>query len=271
MVNIGDPAPNFSGNDIFTDQDWSLTNHQGKVVLIAFNGIPWCAPCRFEVPVIQELWDDLQGTSCFNYEFVLVNSSFGQLDEAKDFLSDNNISIPFIEDSSIDNLYEVTGVPTVFILDKDHKICAKMVGASPPAQELKDKILNALKECGLNCRPEIGPVYDGPNPYVIFHEAAKIIVGIAEGGGGIIFPKGPVPPRDPLRVMNKNKRDLLTAFSINQLANQISDIGLQRDLELRSLKAMETSLKQLVKKAELKPAVHEKDWMPLPKDSHECS
>ena len=37
MVNIGEPAPNFSGNGVLTGQDWSLSDHQGKVILIAFN------------------------------------------------------------------------------------------------------------------------------------------------------------------------------------------------------------------------------------------
>ena len=186
-------------------------------------------------------------------------------------MNDNNISIPFIEDNSIHNLYDVTAVPTVFVLDKDHKICAEMVGAGPPADEVKDKIHHALKECGLNCRPEIGIVNHHRDPDAVFREAIRIIVGIIQGGGGFTFPGGPVPPIDPLRTMDKNKRDMLTALAISQLANKITDIGAQRDLEIRSLQSAQTAIKNLMKKAELKPTSLEKNWMPLPKDSRECS
>jgi len=264
VVNVGDQAIQFSGKDVLTETDWSMSDHQGKIMLICFNGLPWCPPCRFEVPILQKLWNEVQVT-CSNVEFVIVNTDNGDFNGLEAFLNDNNISITVIEDPSILSSYEITGVPTLVFLDKDHKVCAIKVGASPPESVLKSEIRNTLENCGLQCSTQ-------PDYYGHFRAVAQILFGVTNDGGGFIIKGGkliPVPPWDPLHTMDIDKRDALTALAISQLANLLTDIGAQRDLEIRSLKAADIAVKSLMKKAELKPASLEKNWMPLPRISHE--
>ena len=264
MVNVGDQAIEFSGKDVLTETDWSMSDHQGKLILIAFNGFPWCPPCKAEVPVLQEIWNVAKLCSS-NLEFVIVNDKLGeQTDGLKAFLNDENISITVIEDHSIRISYEVGAVPTLVFLDKDHKVCAKKQGYEGEG-DTKSYINNILENCGLECNAQ-------SDYYGQFRAVAQILFGVTSDGGGITISGGkfiPVPPWDPLRTMDVDKRDALTALAISQLANLLTDIGARRDLEIRSLKAADTAMKNLMKKAELKPASREKNWMALPRNSHE--
>lgn len=36
MLNVGDPAPNFSGNDFINGGVFTLSDHQGEAILVAF-------------------------------------------------------------------------------------------------------------------------------------------------------------------------------------------------------------------------------------------
>ncbi len=38
MVNIGDPAPDFTGQDVVGGQTFKLSDHFGKVIVLAFVG-----------------------------------------------------------------------------------------------------------------------------------------------------------------------------------------------------------------------------------------
>ena len=38
MPNVGDPAPNFTGQDVITGQTFTLSDYFGKVIVLAFVG-----------------------------------------------------------------------------------------------------------------------------------------------------------------------------------------------------------------------------------------
>ena len=136
MLSIGDQAPNFSGDDTQGSGTFTLSDHTGQVVVVAFNGISWCGPCRFEAPLLQELWVEMQPQGV---KFVMV--SVGE--DLADFtagLASFGITMPALYDSSIAVEYDVAAVPQLFILDRDLRVFQIHTGASPPADELKDRL-----------------------------------------------------------------------------------------------------------------------------------
>ena len=136
MADIGDQAPNFSGDDVQGGGTFSLSDHAGQVVVVAFNGISWCGPCRFEAPILQELWVEMEP---LGVQFVMI--SVGE--DVAAFtagLASFGITMPALWDAAIATAYGVPLVPTLFILDRDLQVFQIHVGAGPPADELKESI-----------------------------------------------------------------------------------------------------------------------------------
>ena len=109
----------------------------GSITLLNF-WAPWCPPCRQEMPSIQRLHDAMQG-----YAFRIAAVCTGEKDAtAKAFISREKYTFPVYMDRSgeIGRLLASQGIPTTYILDKDGKAIAGMVGA----REYDDPELIAL-------------------------------------------------------------------------------------------------------------------------------
>lgn len=266
MLKKGDPAPVFSGTDLLTGMTLSLTAHQGKVVLLAFEGIPWCPPCLGEIPVLQGLWKKFQKCTFPKVQFVLINNLREQWtpqqltdllknkEQLKELLNVDAITMPVLEDPSIHSLYEVYSWPTVFILGPDLKICEIDSGGAAPgdtdaAQELSKKIRDLLIACGA-CDPEFE-----------FSELALPVIQILFGSGGSpglvftesgdlkpIYPYGPpVDPWGPFRRLNPDQRDVLVGLAISVLARKINDPEAQRLAEKGGLDAIRLAVDRLLR------------------------
>lgn len=265
MLNIGDSAPLFSGQDIISGQTFSLEDHQGEVVVIAFSGLTWCGPCQFEAPILQSLWEEVQGeefkANIFNprVQFLMIVVSPGNTTISSDILHQYGISsIPVLTDPSIPDLYEVVYYPTMFILDTDLNICKKKIGTSQPEDVLREEIRELIIGCG------------DQKFWVPAHAmaVAQILFGVTQDGGGLVISGGkpiPIDPWGPFRRLAVEKRDILIRLAISELAGQLSDSKARWELETISLRAVETAVKQLLTKAARKPISFGKDRMPLPK------
>jgi len=106
--------------------DTSLASVAGKVVLLNF-WATWCPPCRTEMPSIQILNDKLKG-SAFAVFAVSVAEKPATVTE---FLKSNPYSFPMYldESGSASAPFAGQGIPTTFILDKQGRAIAGMVGA----------------------------------------------------------------------------------------------------------------------------------------------
>jgi peroxiredoxin len=244
MPNVGDPAPLFSGTDVLTNQTFSLADHGGKCVLVAFHGYTWCGPCTFAAPLLQEVWGEYEQLPV---QFVVVSVNENPSPAA---LQQAGFTMPWLTDPSIPALYEVgAGVPKYFFLDASLTIVRIQSGLfSSDAEGQKAGVRGAIDAC-------LEPSHLR-EPYWAA-VALLIFGGVIWGGGGVVITPGgkpiPVPPGDPMRHLPVEKRDALIGLAASELARRISDPVSRRDLERSGLKALDAAVKRLLVKAGVAP------------------
>jgi thiol-disulfide isomerase/thioredoxin len=115
---IGHPAADFmlreiSGNELGKTQ--RLSDLQGKTVLLDFFA-SWCGPCREQAPIVDRIAQRLGGKNLAVYG---VNTS-DQIADAERYLTEHRPSYPvlFDADNQAANSFEVTGLPTLLVIDK---------------------------------------------------------------------------------------------------------------------------------------------------------
>ncbi|MBW2238779.1 MAG: TlpA family protein disulfide reductase [Deltaproteobacteria bacterium] len=121
----GVPAPNFT----FPDLDGkmvSLDDYKGKVVLLNI-WATWCPPCVDEMPSMEKLHQELKGEA---FEILAVSIDVSGAKAVLPFMKKHKLSFPALTDTkgAIKSLYQTTGVPESFIIDKDGIILEKVIG-----------------------------------------------------------------------------------------------------------------------------------------------
>jgi len=111
--------------DLKTHQE-VLAESKGQVVLFNF-WATWCPPCRTEMPSIQVLSDKLKGAA---FE-VMAISVAEKPETVAAFLKENPYSYPIYLDESgaASAPFAGRGIPTTFVLDKQGRAIAGLVGA----------------------------------------------------------------------------------------------------------------------------------------------
>lgn len=130
------PAPNvapvFSWKDV-AGNEHSLEDYRGKVVLVNFWGT-WCPPCRRELPGLAKIRKEL-GTKQMEIIGINVGEQPRQGKTIEEnvaaFASSNSIGWPLViaSDEVVTAYGGIEAVPTTFVIDRDGKIAAKIVGA----------------------------------------------------------------------------------------------------------------------------------------------
>jgi len=129
----GELAPDFQLPNL-EGQSISLSGFRGEPVLVNF-WASWCSPCIYEMPFIQEVFEEWSGQGLV----VLAINQGESLSTAKDFMQSNNYSFPVLLDISQDVAleYNVWGIPTTFFIDKDGIIQAIKIGPFSSKAEIE--------------------------------------------------------------------------------------------------------------------------------------
>lgn len=102
------------------------TSTKGKIVLLNF-WATWCPPCREEIPSIESLSKSMAGK-----KFEIFAVSVGE-DAAtvKSFVAEQKMSYPVYLDTRnlLSRTYASQGIPTTYLLDKNGKFIAGVVGS----------------------------------------------------------------------------------------------------------------------------------------------
>lgn len=112
---------------------------RGKVVVLHFWTVG-CSSCKEEMPAMESLYRDYKKRGL---EILAVNVG-QQPDEVKNFVRELRTTYPMLLDQnrSAAKLYEVTGVPRTYILDRKGVIRYKIIGGA--TEELLRKYIQSL-------------------------------------------------------------------------------------------------------------------------------
>ncbi len=142
-VEVDSTAPMFHATAMTDGKAKSLADYKGQVVLLNV-WATWCAPCRVEMPSIQHLQDELgpQGL-----KIVAVSIDEASAEVVREFIRERGFTFEILLDPSrdIERIYQTTGVPESFVLNKNGVIVKKVIGAtewdSPVNRDLIRRLL----------------------------------------------------------------------------------------------------------------------------------
>ncbi|HEU5051820.1 MAG TPA: TlpA family protein disulfide reductase [Hanamia sp.] len=112
---------------------------KGKVVLINF-WASWCPPCRAEMPSLNKLYNDLKDDDHFVFLFINEDE---HIENAKNFISKNNYSIPLYFRLNVPTEIFSGTLPTTLVLNNQGKVVLKHEGMASYDSE---SFINQLKK-----------------------------------------------------------------------------------------------------------------------------
>ena len=131
---VGARAPDFSLPTMDGDTA-TLAQYRGQVVLLNF-WATWCPPCVYEMPSMERLYQDMRERG-----FVVIGISVdvdpGEWDEqgrsqgiVREYAERLGVTFPVLldPDGTIESVYNVSGLPTTYVIGRDGRIEGRVVG-----------------------------------------------------------------------------------------------------------------------------------------------
>ncbi|MCF8307444.1 MAG: TlpA family protein disulfide reductase [Bacteroidales bacterium] len=120
----------------------ALDDIKSKVILLNFTGM-YCGPCHKAIPFLRNLENDYRNK---NFELVSIETQEANIKEIKKFMKKNKINYKyFISNKKVKHKYNVQGVPTFFIIDKEREIKNIFIGYKKGSTDKKiTSILNEM-------------------------------------------------------------------------------------------------------------------------------
>jgi len=154
---IGKPAPEWNIDKWVNGDDQRLSELRGRVVLIDF-WATWCGPCIAAFPDLKELQNKFK-----NRGLVIVGltkyygqyknmRNLGKEEEVKkieeDFVKEHALTWPLgiAEGDKLFQDYGVTGLPTVFVIDKKGVVRLKIIGHNEDNKSKLENMISLLLE-----------------------------------------------------------------------------------------------------------------------------
>ena len=118
VLEVGSTAPDFQYRSLMQLEAelQKLSLQKGKVIYLDF-WASWCKPCLQSMPLLNELRAELTGS---DFEVIAVNLD-NQPEDGQAFISQYPVDYPVVRASHdyIQGLYQITGLPTSYLIDKE--------------------------------------------------------------------------------------------------------------------------------------------------------
>lgn len=137
---ISGRAPNFTLKSM-GGKNLRLSEFRGQVVMLNF-WASWCAPCRQEMPLLEELYNKYKSLG-----FTLLGVNVEQdSSKASTLLRNIKVSFPILFDNKnqVSKAYKVSAMPTTVIIDRDGNMRYLHLGYKPGYENDYQKQVRAL-------------------------------------------------------------------------------------------------------------------------------
>jgi thiol-disulfide isomerase/thioredoxin len=126
-VEVDSQAPDFQATTLADGKAKSLADYKGQVVLLNV-WATWCAPCRVEIPSIEHLYQEL-GPEGLKVVAVSIDEAGPEV--VREFARERGVSFEILLNPSrtIERIYQTTGVPESFVINRHGVIVKKVIGA----------------------------------------------------------------------------------------------------------------------------------------------
>jgi len=136
----GKIAPDWTLKD-FNYNEVRLADLESKVLLIQFTGVG-CGPCHASLPFLKKLVEDYKTR---DFEFVSIETWSKNMEGLKRYYQMNDLNYKFLKsEEDVSLAYEVTSVPSFFILD-EHRVIRKVISGYGEGSTDK-KIIETIEE-----------------------------------------------------------------------------------------------------------------------------
>jgi thiol-disulfide isomerase/thioredoxin len=142
-VEVGKTAPDYAAIHLTTGDTVSLREAaKGRVTLLNI-WATWCIPCRAEMPAMEQLFKEL-GPKGLRIIAVSIDQEGGG--DVAQFVRDLGLTFDVLRDPTgeIQRVYQTTGVPESFLLDRNGVIVKKVIGEHPWSSPSNQRIVTDL-------------------------------------------------------------------------------------------------------------------------------
>ena len=129
--------------DVATGDTISFKEKYGGQVTLVNIWATWCPPCREEMPAMQKLYDALKDKG---FRIAAVSIDEGSVKDVTAFTQRLGLTFDILHDKSgkIETIYQTTGYPERFLVDKNGIIVRKQIGEHPWGSPANQRIVAEL-------------------------------------------------------------------------------------------------------------------------------
>jgi peroxiredoxin len=143
QVQVGSHAPDFRAIDLASGDSVSLRTYYAGTVTLVNVWATWCIPCRVEMPAMEKLYQSLAPRG---FKIAAVSIDEGAPEDVQAFAQKLSLSFDILQDRStkVQQIYQTTGVPESFLLNRDGIIVKRVIGAQDWSSDVNRALVERL-------------------------------------------------------------------------------------------------------------------------------